>query len=344
VPPDPALLAGRVDVHLLDSEVLRGNPLGDPSTRPLWVQVPHGYDGDGEPLPVVYLLQGYFSRLADWDARVPFRPTVPETIDARMAAGAAPAIVVYVDAWTAFGGSQFVDSPAVGRYAQYVADEVVDFVDARYRTRADPAHRAVAGHSSGGLGALLLALTRPDRFSALASHAGDALYEYLYIPVFARAVRALRSYGGDLGAWWADMRARTALTRPEDESLAMLLGCAAAFSPGPGPYGVDAVPDLPFDPVTGVLRDDVWSRWLATDPVRLVPEQAATAAALRAVWLDGGTSDEWFLEIGATAVADALRDAGLDGDRLRLELFDGGHERVEHRFADAVVWLAERMA
>jgi enterochelin esterase-like enzyme len=193
VPPDPALLDGRVDVHVLDSDVLRANPLGDPHARPLWVQVPHGHDDAGERLPVVYLLQGYFSRLADWDTRVPFRPTVPEAIDARFAAGSPPAIVVYVDAWTAFGGSQFVDSPAIGRYATYVADEVVDFVDARYRTRADPAHRAVAGHSSGGFGALSLALTRPDRFSALASHAGDALYEYLYLPVFARAVRALRS-------------------------------------------------------------------------------------------------------------------------------------------------------
>lgn len=107
VPPDPATLAGRIDVHTLASDTLRGNHLGDPYERPLWVQRPAGA-GD-EPLPTVYLLQGYFGRLEAWDDRVPFRPTVPEAID-RLA----PRVtVVYVDAWTAYGGSQFVEIGAV---------------------------------------------------------------------------------------------------------------------------------------------------------------------------------------------------------------------------------------
>ncbi len=53
-------------------------------------------------------------------------------------------------AWTAYGGSQFVDSPGTGRYHSYLCDEVVPFVDAHYRTLPEPAHRAISGKSSVG--------------------------------------------------------------------------------------------------------------------------------------------------------------------------------------------------
>ena len=101
-----------------------------------------------------------------------------------------------VDAWTAYGGSQFVDSPGTGRYHSYLCDEVVPFVDARYRTLAEAAHRGIAGKSSGGFGAMITPMLRPDLFGGLASHAGDALYELCYIQGFGKIVRALRDYDG----------------------------------------------------------------------------------------------------------------------------------------------------
>lgn len=337
MPPDPANLAGRVDARTITSEALRGNRLGDPHVRPLWVQVPrsHTEPGAGDrPLPVVYLLQGYFGRLEDWDHRVPFRRTVPEAIDAL----GLDAYVVYVDAWTAYGGSQFVDSAGTGDYQTYLCDEVVPWVDARYPTLADPAHRAVAGHSSGGFGAMVGALRRPDVFGGFASHAGDALHEYLYLPLFARAVRLLRGRDGDLDGWWRDFRGRTAFTREGDGDLALLLGAAAAYTPD-----ADGRPRVPVDLRTGVLDEELWARWLAWDPVRMVARHPQVVAGLTAAWLDGGTHDEWYLELGATAMADAMRAAGLPAERLRVELFDGGHEQVEYRFAEAVAWLVDRM-
>ena len=110
-----------------------------------------------------------------------------ETADAAVASGACPpVIVVYVDAWTALGGSQFVDSPGTGRYHTYLCDDVVSYVDARYRTAAAPEHRGLAGKSSGGYGAMVTALWRPDVFGALATHAGDALFEVCYLPEFPK--------------------------------------------------------------------------------------------------------------------------------------------------------------
>ena len=87
-----------------------------------------------------------------WNNRSAFRQPFPETADRLFASGAAPpCIVVWVDAWTAYGGSQFVDSPGTGSYHTYLCDEVVPFVDAHYRTLAVPEHRGIQGKSSGCL-------------------------------------------------------------------------------------------------------------------------------------------------------------------------------------------------
>src|SRR5262249_48946823 len=143
---------------------------------------------------------------------------------------APPAIVVYVDAWTAYGGSQFVDSPGTGRYHSYLCEEIVPWVDARYRTEAAAAKRAIMGKSSGGFGAMSTPTLRPDPVGALATHAGDTLYELCYVSEFGNVVRHLRKYDGDIFRWWDDFRSRVAFTRAEDMPLIAILGVAACFS------------------------------------------------------------------------------------------------------------------
>ena len=123
-------LSGRLDKKTIASEVLARNPLGDPLyERPLWVYLPPGYDDSGRLYPTVYVIQGYTGHVAMWENRSPYRRTFLETADEIFASGSAPAcIVVYVDAWTAYGGSQFVDSPGTGRYHSYLCDEVVRWI------------------------------------------------------------------------------------------------------------------------------------------------------------------------------------------------------------------------
>src|ERR1700691_3373339 len=223
--PWSASLAGRIEEQVITSELLRGNPLGDPFERPLWVYLPPGYDDDpGRRYPSVYVIQGYTGHLTMWRNQSPYRQRFPETADAVFATGQAPAaIVVYVDAWTAYGGSQFVDSPGTGRYHSYLCDDVVIYVDARYRTLPVAAHRAIMGKSSGGFGAMITPMLRPDLFGALATHSGDTLYEYSYLPGFSAAVRHLRRYGGDIWRWWRDFTSRVAFTQAEDSCLLEVL-------------------------------------------------------------------------------------------------------------------------
>jgi Putative esterase len=332
------VVAGRVERHTFTSELLAGNPLGDPAERPLEVYVPPGYDDDDRRYPSVYIIQGYTGALPMWHNRAPFRPTFPEAADALFAAGEAPpCLLVFVDAWTAYGGSQFVDSPGTGPYHSYLCDEVVPFVDARYRTLAAPAHRGIAGKSSGGFGAMITPMLRPDLFGGLASHAGDALYELCYIAGFGNVVRGLRAYDGSYDRFWEDFAGRAPMSKPTDADLVLTYGVAAAFSADD-----DGTVHLPFDLRTGRLIDDIWARWLAWDPVRMVPSYADALRGLRAIYLDAGTSDEWYLDLGALAFRDALAEIGVAD--LACDLFEAKHGGIDYRYPRGLAYLAHRLA
>ncbi|MBD0349236.1 MAG: enterochelin esterase [Thermoleophilia bacterium] len=333
--------AGRLDEHVLASEALLGNPLGDPHERPLWVYVPPGYDDEPERrYPSIYVIQGFTGQLDMWRNRVALRRNFPELADELFTSGAAPAIVVYVDAWTSVGGSQFLDSPGTGRYHTYLCDEVVPWVDAHYRTAAVRERRAIAGKSSGGYGAMVTAMLRPDLFGALATHAGDALFEACYLPDFRAAARTLRdNYDGSYDRFRAEFRTRPAFSREGDDKLFELWGYAAAYSADD-----DGTVRLPFDPATGAVVDEVWARWLACDPVRMAPERADALRSLRAIWIDAGTRDEWYLDLGAEAFRRALGRLGVAEPVVHFELFDATHALIEYRYPLALRFLAERLS
>jgi len=341
-PPWGHAWAGHLDEHVLDSQVLTGNPLGDPHLRPLYVYTPPGYDADDERrYPSVYLIQGLTGQLDMWRNRRFALPTVVEAVDAWFGIdGAAPAIVVYVDAWTSLGGSQFVDSAGTGRYHTYLCDEVVPFVDARYRTLNAAAHRGIAGKSSGGYGAMITPMLRGDLFGALATHAGDALFEACYLPEFRESARALRDeYGGSFDAFWADLRSRPGRSKPSDGVLLNSWCMAACYSTDD-----DGTVRLPFDPHTGRLIPQVWQRWLRWDPVRMAQAHREELRNLRAIWIDAGRRDEYYLDLGAEAFRSELESIGIGEPILRFELFEGTHGGLEWRYPEAIGWLAERLA
>jgi hypothetical protein len=332
-------LVGRVDELEIDSEVLRGNVLGDPHLRPVWVYMPPGYDDDPDRrFPSVYVIQGFTGQIDMWNNRQPFRPTFTELIDAMFEREETPPVlVVFVDCWTSLGGSQFLNSPGTGRYLDYLCDEVVSFVDARYRTDARRERRGIQGKSSGGYGAMVVPMLRPELFGALASHAGDALFEASYQRDFPEISRLLREhYGGSYEAFWTDFRSRVADTKPWDFPLVEMYAYAACYS-----ADEDGTVRMPFELETGRLIDDVWQRWLELDPVRMVPRHAETLRSMRAIWLDAGTKDEWYLDNGAIAVSREL-DA-IDVPHT-LELFDAGHLGINYRYPLSLAFLARALS
>jgi pimeloyl-ACP methyl ester carboxylesterase len=316
----------------IDSPALAGNPRGDPARRLVLVYLP---PGGAAGLPAVTFLHGFTGSARGWTNVSPFAPTVPERLDALVASGAIPPVVgVFPDGMTAFGGTQWTNAPAVGRYQDYVADDVVREVEARLGTIPRREARAVVGKSSGGYGALRLGAERPDAFAAVGVHAGDACFEYCYLPDFPKAAAGLLG-APDAAAWLeaAKRRARETKLGGGDHAPLNVVAMAAHYSPDPAaPLGLA----LPFEPTTGRLREDVWASWLQHDPVRFVPARMDALRRLAAVFLDCGTRDEFNLRWGTRIVAGLLRDGGV---RVEHQEFDDGHSGTGYRYDASLRFL-----
>ncbi len=287
--------------------------------RPLFVREPTG-TGSADGYPTVYVLHAHMRSALSWFNVAPFQQTYPDAIDELDP----PAVVVLVDGWTALGGGQWI-----GEHAAYLCEHVVPFVESRYPTNGI---RALQGKSSGGYGAIVNALRRPDFFHAFAAHAPDALFEVTIAHGFAPAARELREHhDGSLEAFWASF---DGLDSRGDALLVELGALAAAFSSG----------ELPFDPETAMLVPEVWERWLAHDPVRVAGEHAQAVRGLRGAWLDAGRADEYFLDLGVLALRRALLAAGLPEHRLHSELVDGGHGGMSHRYPLSLAFLVAALS
>src|SRR6266545_2138629 len=325
---------GKIDEHELESEALRGNPLADPNVRPLWVWTPPGYAESDRRYPSIYVIQGMTGQVDMWRNRVALRPNVLELVDE----AALECVIAFVDCWTSLGGSQFLDSTATGRYHTYLCEEVVPFVDSRYRTLNAREHRGIAGKSSGGYGAMVTPMLRPDLFGGLATHAGDALFEVCYQPDFAQVARSLRDdFDGSYERFWEDFRSRPPLSKKSDYHLLNSYTMAACYS-----AEEDGTVTLPFDLATGELLPEVWERWLAWDPVRMVPRYADALRSLTAIYIDAGKRDEFYLDLGAEAFRRALEEIGVTD--VFFELFDATHMGIEYRYPLALEYLAERLS
>lgn len=281
--------------------------------RPLYVWAPADRS---RRYPAVYVLHAHMRSAPWWFNVEPFETSYPDRIEELAPA----AVVALVDGWTEVGGGQWI-----GPLAVYLRDEVVPFVDRAYPTTG---LRGLQGKSSGGYGALVNALERPDLFQAVAAHAPDALFEVTIAHGFAAAARALR--GASLDDYWASF---AGLRSRADALLVELTAAARAFGDG----------TLPFDEL-GRVDGAAFGSWLEHDPVRLVPRRSDAVRALRGVWLDVGDRDEYFLDLGALALREALLAAGLPQERLHFELVEGGHGGMSHRYPLSLAWLVDRLA
>jgi S-formylglutathione hydrolase FrmB len=267
----------------------------------------------------------------------PWSPSLDDRMDARIDSGACgPMILVMPDCFTRYGGSQYLDSSATGRYATHLVEELVPHVDANFRTLAGRGHRGVAGRSSGGYGALTLGMTRPDIFGAVACHSGDMAFDYCYRPDIARFCSIVQEAGG-VRAWLERFEGRRQKSK-DDFTALNVLGMAACYSPDPAaePFGID----LPIDPATGAWRDAVWRRWLEHDPLMRVEGRAEALRSLRLLFLDCGTRDEWMLHLGLRLFVRRLTALGIP---FQHEEYDDGHMNVGYRYDVSLPLLAKAL-
>ena len=327
--------AGVVHRLTVASEVLRGNLLGDPTDRIVDVYVPAGRDGAG--LPLLTDLVGFTAGGPAHTNWVAFRENVPERLDRLIGEGLMPPVVVaFPDCFTRLGGNQYVNSAAMGRWADFLIAEMLPAVEGKFGCGGD-GRRGVFGKSSGGYGSIVHALDRSDVWAAAACHSGDMAFELCYLPDMPDVLRALARTEGSIESWWKGFEAAL---KPADSALKVvnILAMAASYDPDPSQFlGLR----LPVTTDTCELIPDRWANWLAHDPVVKLERQSGSLRRLKALYIDCGKVDQFNLLYGARRLSRRLEALGI---AHRYEEFDDNHSTVDYRMDISLPFLAKALS
>ncbi|MBJ3786758.1 alpha/beta hydrolase [Devosia sediminis] len=324
--------AGTVHRLTIDSQALKGNLLGDPTTRIVDVYVPHGHDGKN--LPLLVDLVGYTAGGPAHTAWKSFTENVPERLDRLIGEGKmAPVVVAFPDCFSRLGGNQYVNSPVLGNYEDFLIAEVLTAVEQKFSCGGS-GRRGVFGKSSGGFGALVHAMRHPDVWAAAASHSGDAGFENLYLGGFPDVLRALAKQDSSIEKWMAAFEAKPKLDG-KDTHILMFLCQAASFDPAPGEFlGLR----LPVTLDTCEIIEDRWANWLKWDPAQMAKTQAGSISKLKGFFLDCGTEDQYEILYGTRRIHRELERQGISH---RYEEFPDNHSGVDYRMDVSLPYLAE---
>jgi S-formylglutathione hydrolase FrmB len=320
----------RVVALEIPGRTLANNPLHDPATRRVAVFTPRD-SADDIALPMVYYLPGYGGSSEDFlpaGERLPFKRLVQQ-----LGADGLPLRIAVVDARNRWGGSQYINSPAQGNYADYVCDEIVPTVEKRFALAKDRNARVIAGHSSGGYGALMLGMQRQKLFGAVIGLSPDSDFELTHRPfveqsAIRRVTRAeLNSYmSPDAGA-----------PLPADGTVRLMCGLSAAYA------AVGKDQPGRFEWVwneRGEFQSRVWQKWLDHDPLLLIRKNPDAFASDQRIYLDGAADDEWRFNISARRIFDVLQK------RPAPATFDeppGGHaDHLTERLERGIAWVFGR--
>ncbi|MGH2575988.1 MAG: alpha/beta hydrolase [Ignavibacteria bacterium] len=322
------------------SRILKSNPLRDPSARELIVYLPPTYRKSNKKYPVVYLISGFtgFGKL-NMNASA-YTENIQQRIDRLIKAKTIrEMIVVMPDCFTKYGGSQYVNSSATGRYEDYLIKEIVPFIDKNYRTIPKADSRCIIGKSSGGYGAMWLAMRYPKIFGLMVTHSGDSAFEYCYAKDFPDFIVQIQKYGKGHSAIRNFVKTQINFNQPKPKeffNILNIIGMSACYSPNPKRKEYNF--ELPFNLYTGEIIPEIWNRWLRYDPVRLVGKYKKNLKKLKLIFADCGTKDEFHIHAGTRIFCDKLRESGI---KYIHQEFDDGHMNVQYRYDISFKYISD---
>ncbi len=326
--------SGKIVSFEHQSSVLLSNPWGDPADRAVHIYLPPDYSEQDEPYVCLWDLAAFTNSgpgHLNWQNH---GENLPKRLDRLVGEGSMPSVVVVMpDCFTSLGGNQYVNSPSVGNYADYLVHELVPLVSTRLNVVNHRNGRGVFGKSSGGFGALYLAMKFADCWGAAASHAGDVGFDLVYRPAFAETCSVLAEYDGDIEkfihAFWASNRPCA-----REYTALMTLAMAASYDPDPENPGIIR---LPFDWRTCTMDQQRWLQWLSFDPVNLVQRHAEALHSLHGLYLDVGRHDQYHIQFGSRVLVDILKKLEVE---FFYEEFEGSHSGMDWRLDHSLPFLA----
>lgn len=318
--------AGKLVEGKVSAPALEGNLLGDPAEQSVAVYLPPSYDNSpAKRFPTLYLLHGFTANNRAWTTGMSLQPLMDGMIKSGKIR---EMIVVAPNGWNAYRGAFYTNSSVTGKWEDYMYRDLVQHIDANYRTIAKPESRGIAGHSMGGYGAVTLAMKHPDIFST----------------VYALSPCCLGMEGdftSENPAWLKTIRLTSKeQLKPRPQSLddffqIAFVAVAAAFSPNPqhAPFLVD----FPYRERDGRLEknEGVYARWRAKMPLYMVDEHKQNLLKLRGIFIDYGQKEEFsHITITSQLFSKALAERSIPHI---FEVYEGGdhgnkvRERLESR-------------
>jgi len=328
---------GKVACFKHQSEVLKNNIWSDPADRDFYVYLPPAYQDSGEPYVALWDFAAFTNAgpgHLNWRNQ---GENLPQRLDRLIGSGEMPPVVVPMpDCYTSLGGNQYVNSPSVGQYADYVVEELVPFLSRHVNVINNRDGRGVFGKSSGGYGALVHAMYFSNTWGGLASHAGDIGFEWVYRPEFPRTAAVLSALGGDPYRFLKNFWNKKSPGSP-DYSTLLTLAMAASYDPGDSP---ETAIQLPFDLHTCEMDELRWSRWLSHDPLNLLESHATQLSSLNMLYIDVGSRDQYNIQYGTRAFIKGLEKLGIEH---HFEEFDGTHSGMDWRLDISLPMLAKAL-
>ena len=318
----------RLDVIEFSSSVLKGNPLRDPVVRRVAVFVPSQITNQ-PALPIVYYLPGYGNSsdkfIADADKWRDFTQ--------KLADETTPVLLVVVDGRNRWGGSQYINSAAQGNYADYICDEIVTRVESRYGITTNKPQRVIAGHSSGGFGALRLGMLHHKLFDGVVALSPDSDFQNSHLPL----VKLPGVTNVSLAQIKSNMAAELKIPLPKDGDLNYALGLSAAYAPAGGRHEGEI--EWLYNS-KGRFREKIWQLWIDNDPLTLVQRNKNIFSTNQSVYLEGAAQDQYGANIGARKIYDLIRDS-----HLRSSFYEplGKHsDHLQERLQRGIAWVFNR--
>lgn len=315
-----------LNTMVIKSEVLKKNPQKDSVTRYNPILIPKN---NSAPLPLVFVLSGFAGHPAKYMAPRFHEYNYIQELDQLIAANKAPlAYYVFVDAFTFWGGSQFINSPGMGNYEDYIVNELLEQIVAYYQI--DSQKICVFGGSSGGYGALSLARSYPDLFNYIGAVAPDSFFEASLLPEVRQNLIKLEQHGGIEGVQ-KKLNEDNFIKKRDSFGIANIIAmgfCYATTKDEPGKI------KWPIDLRTGEMISSNWKMWLKHDPIEFL--KTAKLKKSQKFYLDVGIYDQFQLQYGTRQIADILNSKKLE---VKSSEFTGNHFDLSSRRANFFNWL-----
>ena len=329
---------GRIETIEIDSSAIANNILGDPVKRKVAIYLPDDYDDSDSEYPLLVDLVGFTGSGLAHTGWKSFGESVPQRVERLIAEEKMGRVIIaFPDCFTSLGGNQYINSAALGNWADFLIEEMLPQIETRYRVKPGRQFRGLFGKSSGGYGAIVHGMLYADSWGAIACHSGDMAFDWVYKSDFPKILMRIARHGS-IESFMGSIEKSQKISGDEMHTL-MMLAMAATYDPAPEmPYGIR----LPVDMETCQLDEALWDRWLEWDPVQLIRrnEVQENLRSLTGLYIDCGSQDQYALIFGARMLTNELQSLDIEH---HYEEFPDNHTSVDYRMDISLPYLYSKL-